>query len=113
MLITFKSPVAGDVAYVGPIGERFLKIMGRSRNVPGAIPAEEVPEALAMLRRELKRIEEQEKAANEIQQERLSGQSRDSEKEPAERPVPIANRAHPLIRLLEKSAEAESEVIWE
>lgn len=113
MLITFKSPVASDTTYVGPIGERFLKMMGRSKNVPGAILAEDVPEALAAFRRELKRIEEQERAASQAQQERLSGQAK-TEKEGASEPqVSIANRAYPLIQLLEKSAQAECEVIWE
>lgn len=112
MLITFKSPVASDTTYVGPIGERFLKMMGRSKNVPGAMLADDVPEALAMFKRELKRIEEQEKAAQEAQKERSSG-VKDSKEESSERPVSIANRAYPLIQLLEKSAAAECEVVWE
>lgn len=113
MLITFKSPVASDTTYVGPIGERFLKMMGRSRNVPGAMLADDVPEALALLRQELQRIEEQEKAAEQTQRERLSGQSEGEHKDPQERPVSTANRAFPLIQLLEKSAAAKCEVIWE
>lgn len=117
MLITFKSPAAGDTTYVGNIGERFLKMMGRSKNVPGAMMAADVPEALAMLRRELKRIEEQERAAAEALKERTSGESRAQDRtDERDRPEPqvsLAHRAHPLIQLLEKSAEAECEVIWE
>lgn len=115
MLITFKSPVASDTTYVGPIGERFLKMMGRSKNVPGAMLADDVPEALTMFRRELKRIEEQEQEAIQAQKARQTGAAQDIDKDERapEPPVSIANRAYPLIQLLEKSAAAESEVTWE
>lgn len=120
MVITFKSPVASDTTYVGPIGERFLKMMGRSRNVPGAMVADDVPEVLALFKRELKRIEEQEQEAIRAQKARSAGSTpdkgtpdRDKDEDPPEQPVSIANRAYPLIQLLEKSAAAECEVMWE
>ena len=72
MLITFKSPAASDTTSVGPIGERFLKMMGRSKNVPGAMMAEDVPEALAQFKRELERIEQQERDAIQAARERRS-----------------------------------------
>lgn len=114
MLITFKSPVASDTTYVGPIGERFLKMMGRSKNVPGAMLAEDVPGALAQLRGELQRIEEQERQAQEAARERDAGPGHQGTKEESsENYVSVSRRAHPLIQLLEKSVEAECEVIWE
>lgn len=117
MLITFKSPAASDTTYVGPIGERFLKMMGRSKNVPGAMMAEDVPEALAQFKRELERIEQQERDAIQAARERRSGttteRNGEKDKEGSERPVPLSNRAYPLIQMLEKAIEAECEVIWE
>lgn len=117
MLITFKSPVAGDTTYVGPIGERFLRMMGMSGNVPGAMMADEVPEALEQFKRELQRIEAQEREAAEAlkerEQEKVKNESEDENKKSAPRPVPTSQRAYPLIQLLEKSADAGCEVVWE
>ncbi|MAL98467.1 DUF1840 domain-containing protein [Hydrocarboniclastica marina] len=116
MLITFKSPAASDTTYVGPIGERFLKMMGRSKNVPGAMFADDVPGALAQLRDELQRIEEQERQAEEAARERRTQDAGDPNRKDengSENYVSITRRAHPLIQLLEKSIDAECEVIWE
>lgn len=113
MLVTFKSAVAGDVTYVGPIGERFLRMMGRSGNVPGAMMSEEVPEALARFKQELERIEAQEREAAEAQKEKSDERGSKEVEASSPRHVPITNRAHPLIRLLEKSSDAECEVVWE
>src|SRR5690606_8317063 len=106
MLITFKSPVASDTTYVGPIGERFLKMMGRSKTVPGAMLADDVSTALAQLRAEITRIEQQEREAQEAAAERRgSTAGADTAQDSSGKHISISRRAHPLIQLLEKSVE--------
>jgi hypothetical protein len=75
--------------------------MGHSGTVPGAILAEDVPEALARLKSAI----EVEKAA--------SAPENAKEEEDGERTVSLYHRAMPLIELLSAAAKAKSNVMWD
>lgn len=49
MLITFSSKAHNDVTMFGDIAQSFIKMMGYTTEIPGAITAEDVNSALANL----------------------------------------------------------------
>jgi hypothetical protein len=49
MLVTFTTKAYADITMLGDVAIAMLKMMGHSGTVPGAIRAEEVPEALSRL----------------------------------------------------------------
>ncbi len=84
----------------GDVAIHLLKLMGHSGTVPGALLAEDVPEALA----NLKTAVETEKAA-----QTQSEQDKDSE----EKKVELDVRAYPLIELLTAAAKEHCDVMWD
>lgn len=103
MLITFHTPAYPKITMFGEVAIRFLKMMGQSGKVPGAIAAEDVPAALERLRAGVRARAAEEPGA----------QPTDQGDDAAEPPVGIATRAFPLIELLEAAAAQEREVMWE
>ena len=77
-------------------------MMGQSGNVPGALLAADIPNALECLKREL------ENQANEE-----SGADTMDEDEDEDRPVSLHTRATPLIELFEAAASSNENVLWE
>ena len=51
MIVTFRSEAYADIMMFGEIAIQLLKLMGHSGTVPGALLAEDVPEALANLKK--------------------------------------------------------------
>ncbi len=99
MLVQFDSQV-GRFSTFGDVAVTLLKMMGHSGTVPGAILAKDIPPALERL-----------KAAVAAAPEAGRKQSDDAdEKEP---PVSLRQRAFPLIELLERAAQAGSDVLWD
>jgi hypothetical protein len=104
MLLTFKSQGAGDVQMFSEHAEQLLALFGRSlepSDAPrGILTADQVPGALAQL-----------KAA--AQAARDAARQRADPGDPAA-PVPIglAQRAFPLIELLERAQSKGRDVVW-
>jgi len=103
MLVTFKTKAYSNITMFGDVAIRLLKLMGHSGTVPSAILADDVPAALERLQAAI--AEEKRKAAAMRREE-----PEDDEKEP---PVSLANRALPLIELLEAAAKQNCDVMWE
>jgi hypothetical protein len=99
MLITFRSENSAPFSMFSDIGVQLIKMMGHSGTVPGAIAAEDVPEALAKLRQAL---------ANLVPV--APGKPEDEE---AEEKVELPVRAAPLVEMLTYAAEAGSYVMWD
>jgi hypothetical protein len=97
MLVTFTTEAYADITMFGDVGVALLKMMGHSGTVPSAIRAEDVPVALSKL-----------KAAIEAGRSSPPGIDPNTG-EPA---VSMANRALPLIKLLEAAARDEVGVMW-
>ena len=105
MLITFSCKAHASVTMFGEIGLQFIKMLGHSGAIPGAIDASEVPQALNNLR-----------AALEVEQKQPVDQNDaddDNEDEVVEAPVNIGSRAFSLVELLKAAIKEECEVMWE
>jgi hypothetical protein len=75
----------------GQVAIRLLKLMGHSGTVPSAIKADDVPDALAKLKKALQ-----------------TDQIDDHDDE-----VSLKQRAYPLILLLQDAIDANCSVLWE
>ena len=105
MLVTFQSKAWGSLTMFGDVAVRLLKMMGHSGTVPGALPAADIPAALARLERELAAVEAEEKVSHRT---RTDDEDRD-----APPSVKLSQRAYPLIQLLTAAARKECDVMWE
>lgn len=104
MLITFKSAASGDVMMFGENGKELLGLMGKDPNDDkGIVTVEQLPHAIAALRAAV----EADKAANREQPERDEGDERQSGIS-----VQLAQRALPLLELLERSLAEQTPVTW-
>ena len=102
MLVTFRSEAYSDITMFGDVAVKLLQLMGHSGTVPGAILAEDVPAALERLKRAV--AAQRAVAADQVPAEEGGGE---------EPEVSLANRAFPLIELLEASAKAGCHVMWD
>jgi len=100
MLITFYCKRFHDVTMFGDLGLLMLRAMGRGERVPGILPAEEVPQALAALRAWLEGRAAAEQGAE------------DDEESAEARPVRLQHRALPLMEMLEKASQEGLDVNW-
>ncbi len=105
MLVTFKTQYYSNITLFGNVALTFLKIMGHSGSVPGAIRAEDVPAALQRLSKAV----EQETASKKSP----PSSGYDDDNEDNEPVVSLRQRALPLIELLQSAVEFESNVMWE
>lgn len=101
MLVTFSCPVYADITMFGNVAIHLIKLMGHSGRVPGAILAEDVPQALQQL-----------SAAIDLekQQESQHGGTNPKDDEPV---ITTSMRALPLLELLKAAANAECNVMWD
>ncbi len=81
-----------------------LKLMGQSGNVPGALLAADIPEALQTLHDGLAKLSDEQAPAAAVQQ------SADEDEAP---PVALHTRAGPLITLLEAAKASNDNVLWD
>ncbi len=101
MLITFHTQAYADITLFGQVAQTLLRLMGHSGTVPGAILAEDIPEALAQL-----------KAGTAAHPDAPApGPARGEDDE--EPPVSLSRRALPLIELLEAAARDRCNVMWD
>jgi len=101
MLVRFHSK-AGSVTMFEDVAKTLLRFMGKSGDVPGAVLAKDVPEALRRLQDGV--------AANKAP-ETDNKQEGDAERDGGT--VSLATRAFPLIQLLAAAVKRECDVIWE
>ena len=105
MLVTFKSKAAADVPMYLENAKALLDILGKplepAANPKGIITAEDVPAALAKL-----------KAAADASKadQKATGTLEDDKGQPLS--VGLAQRACPLIDMLERAAKDRREVVW-
>jgi hypothetical protein len=109
MLITFKSAAAADVLMFGDAAQAILKILGKDPGDPrGIVTVEQLPDAIARLReaieadraRRSQPTPEEEEAARETGQTGMAA------------PVSLAQRAYPLLEMLEYSLKEQKPVTW-
>jgi hypothetical protein len=109
MLFTFKSAAGADVIMFGEVAKILVAILGKdTRDTKGIVTVEQLPDAIARLR-----------AAIDEDKARRTGASQDDdddEPDPERRgmaaPVSLAQRAWPLLDLLEASHREGVPVVW-
>ena len=104
MLVRFDSKV-GRVTMFGDVAVHFLKMMGHSGTVPGALLAADVPAALQKLEKALQNPP----ALPPSPPDRLDDSGGDDGSEP---PVSLSQRAFPLVQLLKDAAAQKVDVMW-
>jgi hypothetical protein len=103
MLITFETNAYANITMFGDVAVTLIKRMGHSGAVPGALLADDVPDALARL-----------KAAVAAQPDKpldpTNGAANGADEGGH---VSLAHRALPLIELLTAAAAAHENVMWD
>lgn len=99
MLVTFKTTAYADITMFGDAATDLLKLMGHSGNIPGAIMADDVANALSQLKENLS-----------ARPEESVGNADDDDESNR---VALATRAVPLIELLEAAAASGANVQWD
>jgi hypothetical protein len=98
MFVRFHSKVGGFTIQ-GDIATTLLRLMGMSGDVPGALLAKDVPQALERLKKG-------------VAPEKAQAPAGEDEGERGNR-VSLATRAFPLVQLLENAVKRDSDVVWE
>ncbi len=106
MLVTFKTDSYANIVMFGDAAEALLKMLGQSGHVPGAIMADDVPQALADLQVALK-------AASTTEPDNTAAVQANPDDEDQANRVALATRAVPLIELLEAAIKSNDNVQWD
>ena len=99
MLITFKTSAYANITMFGDVGLKLLEMMNFGKAVPGAITAENVPQALINLQQGLATIPQQPEAAGAEDDDQPS--------------TSLHTRAVPLLELLKAATVDHNLVRWE
>lgn len=100
MIVTFKSKATSDVIMFGEAAHALMKIMGKDAEPTGILTVEQLPDAIAALQ-----------AA--IAQGKNTERKDDDEGKPAmAQNVSVAQRAQPLLEVLERSLKKKTPVTW-
>lgn len=103
MLVKFNSSTAGEILMFADAARRLLEIAGKERTARGVFTKEQLPAAIACLRRA---VSEEKPLAHE---ENLD----EDEERRAPPPVGLAQRAYPLIELMERTLKDDGYLLWE
>lgn len=104
MLITFKSTAGGDVSMFEKNAREMLSLLGKHPHEPrGVITVEQLPGAIDAVLAAI--------AADKAQQPNQAGNDGPAEDE-SEREIHLAQRAQPLLELLQVSLTERSAVTW-
>ncbi|MDX9717793.1 DUF1840 domain-containing protein [Thauera sp. WH-2] len=113
MLVTFKSHASADVIMFGDAAKKLIKIVGKDPlDAQGIITAQQLPDAIARLKAA---IEEDRAREAELERQRNPDHEQ-TEKEAGHAgmaaPVGLAQRAWPLLNMMEASLHEEAPVVW-
>ena len=114
MLVTFKSHASADVIMFGDAAKRLVGILGKDpADAKGIVTVQQLPEAIARLKAA---IEEERAREAERERQRDHAEEEEAEKEAGNTgmaaPVGLAQRAWPLLAMLEESLREEKPVVW-
>ena len=104
-MITFRSEVGPDVMMFDDIAHRMMDLLGKERTERGVVTVEQLPAAIAALKEAIAKDRAAQKAQPEAEDE-------GDEETRAPRPVSLAQRALPLVELLEISLARGKPVTW-
>jgi hypothetical protein len=102
-MITFQSDASGDVMMFDDIAHRMMELMGKDKSGRGVITVEQMPECIARLKAAI---------AEDRARARGGKQGEEEEESGVAARVSLAQRALPLVELLERSLAREKPVLW-
>lgn len=108
MIVIFKSPAAGDVIMFGDVAHRLMNVMGKEATPQGTVTVEQLPDAIARVRAAID-LDKQSRAGLQDEELPESEASGDGGKRPF---VSLAQRAAPLLELLQWSLKKKKPVVW-
>jgi hypothetical protein len=115
MLVTFRSSATESITMFKDAAVELLRLMGATGRIPGALNAEDVPEALQKLESAIERLKIATHADTPAPPADNEDWAADEEKEAKDREPPIAltTRAVPLLSLMKRAAAAHANLVWE
>lgn len=105
MLVKFTSSTSGQIMMFAPVARQMLEILGKDCSARGVVTGEQLPGAITRLRGAIADAHRHPPANSE------SGDDTD-EAEGASR-VDLAQRAYPLVELLEWTRKEDGFLLWE
>ena len=106
MPITFTTKSYADITMLNDTGEVMLELMDFGNLMPGAIAANDVPQALSNLQKNLADKNDQK------DQEEDENEDGDEDEDDQTSPVSMTTRAMPLLKLLKSAANHDNNVSW-
>ena len=104
-MITFRSEVGPDVMMFDAVAQRMMELMGKEHTTRGVVTVEQMPAAIAALQQAIA----QDRAT---QRKAPPAAENDDDEAPTTAPVSLAQRAVPLVELLEISLARGKPVTW-
>jgi len=101
-MIVFQSDASGDVMMFDEVAHRMMDIMGKERTSRGVITVGQMPECIARLRAAIAEERAREKPRQDDEEDEAGVAAR----------VGLAQRALPLVELLERSLQRGKPVLW-
>ncbi len=109
MIYEFKSRATGTVIMTASVGDQMLKAIGKPPGPSGIITVDQMPSAIAALRKLLADVQTQESRGEPA----VSGNEGDDEADDdADHQVSFNQRAWPLIKMLEEAHQAGKDITW-
>lgn len=109
MLVTFKSAASADVIMLGDAAKKLIGILGKDPDdAKGIVTAEQLPGAIARLRAAI----EEDRVRQAARTEADEAAEREAGKTGMAAPVSLAQRAWPLLDMLEASQKEDVPVTW-
>jgi len=108
MITIFRSKASGDVIMFGDVAQKLLELMGKEAGAQGIITVEQLPGAIALLQAAVAADKEQRQgqAEEDLPQSETAA---DGSRRPY---VSLAQRATPLLELLQWSLKKRVPVVW-
>ena len=101
MLVKFKSEAGQSILMFGDTARTLLVSMGMSGDIPGAIAAKDLPQAIHKLKQAL---------VTHVATDDEPSSAGDDSRKPN---IPLSVRAYPLLQLLEAAVKRDRAVMWD
>jgi len=108
MIVIFQSPAAADVIMFGDVAHRLMKLIGKDVSAKGTVTVDQLPDAIARLKAAIVEDKAQRTGVpdEDLPQSEPGGEG-------GRRPyVSLAQRAAPLLDMLEWSLKKKKPVVW-
>jgi hypothetical protein len=112
MLFVFKSAAAADVIMFGDVAKKLIAIIGKDpEDAKGIVTVEQLPDAIQRLRAAIDE-DKARQAAHAQDEDDEKDDAAASDKRGMAAPVGLAQRAWPLLDMLEASQKEAVPVVW-